>query len=85
MYTPNLGSMLLFNLDYQAHHTCGDIATFLAIALGLNLGNLQPLDDERRITLRILIVVGMVLKKQGVYLFIFLEGSPLLSLTIYSL
>jgi hypothetical protein len=53
--------------------------------LSLNLGNLQPLDDERRITLRILRVLGMVLKKQGAYVSIFLEGSPLLFLTINSL
>ena len=64
--------MLLFNLDRQAHQTrgdiaCGGIATVLATTPGLNIANLQPLDGERRITLRILRAVGMVLKKQGIY------------------
>jgi hypothetical protein len=70
--TPNLGSMLPFNLDRQAHQTRGDIAyggiaTVLTTALRLNIGNLQPLDGERLITLHILRAVGMVFKKQGVY------------------
>jgi hypothetical protein len=53
--TPNLGGILLFRLERQANQahgdiTCGGIATILAIALDINVSELQPLDGERRVS-----------------------------------
>ena len=67
--TPNLGAMLLFNLERQAHQICGDItyggvATVLATSLGLDIGKLQPLDGERRVSFHTLRVVGIVFTKK---------------------
>ena len=71
-WTPNLGAFLLFNLSRQANQTRGDITCrgviiVLATALGLNLGNLEPLSGERYVSFRTLRAVGMVFKRQGVY------------------
>ena len=47
----NLGAVLVRYLDFQSFRgqgpiTCGGVITVLAIALGLNFGNLQPLRGE---------------------------------------
>jgi hypothetical protein len=70
--TPNLGFMLLFNMDDKTHKiradiSCEGITTVVATVLGLNICKLQPLDGERCISFHILRVVVMVLNKQGIY------------------
>jgi hypothetical protein len=65
---PNLGAILLFYLDRQVVQTCGPIicggvATVLANALNVALGNLHPLAGKRLLgfhTLRSCHMVSMV-------------------------
>lgn len=68
--TPKLGAMLLFHLSRQAHHTCssiicGGVITVLANEFGINLGNVCPLDGNRRVSLLDLSSAGMIITKKG--------------------
>lgn len=63
--SPNLGAMLLLHLCRQAHQTRGSITwggviTVKANELGINLGNLHPLDGSRRVSILVLWSAGMI-------------------------
>jgi hypothetical protein len=77
--TPNLGTILIFHFEREAHQTCGDItcghiATVLTTALALYVSILSPLDDERRVFYTTLQAVSMIYKKQGSF-FIHIPGA----------
>jgi hypothetical protein len=69
---PNLGAILLFYLDCQAVQThgpivCGKVATVLANALNIPLGNIFPLADAHLLGFRTLRCCHMVSKVNGRY------------------
>jgi hypothetical protein len=71
--TPNLGAILLLYLDRQAVQTrepiiCGVVATVLANALNVTLGNLHPLAGERLLGFHTLRSCHMVSRVNGRYI-----------------
>jgi hypothetical protein len=76
---PNLGTILLFHLERQAHQacdciTCGGIPTIVATTLAINVSGLRPLHDERQVFYTTLRVVGMLYKKRGSF-FVHIPGA----------
>ena len=67
---PNLGTMLLFHLTYQAHQhhgpiSCRGVIIVLANSLGVDLSSLAQLTGERVVGTTTLRGTGMITQQQG--------------------
>jgi hypothetical protein len=59
--------MLILHQECQTHEsiTCGGVITVLANALVINLGNLQPLNVNKRVSLSVVRSASMITTRDG--------------------